>query len=57
MGVNNFHNYSADNDVCHSYKALIELFEILDTPIEERNPYLAPALEAFLYVDGRTVCE
>lgn len=48
MGVNNFHNYSADNDVCHSHKALIELFEVLDTPIEERIRILFRPWQRFL---------
>lgn len=32
--------------------ALIELFEVLHTPIDQRDPYLAPALVAFPYVNG-----
>ena len=32
--------------------ALIELFEVLHTPIDQRDPYLAPALAAFPYVNG-----
>lgn len=33
-------------------KALIELFEILNTKIEDRDPYLEPELAAFPYVNG-----
>ena len=33
-------------------KALIELFEVLNTKIEERDPYLEPELAAFPYVNG-----
>lgn len=32
--------------------ALIELFEVLNTPVDQRDPYLAPALAAFPYVNG-----
>ncbi|MCD7873114.1 MAG: N-6 DNA methylase [Clostridiales bacterium] len=33
-------------------EAIIELFEILDTPIENRNEYAKPELLAFPYVNG-----
>ena len=33
-------------------RALIDLFEILNTPIEERDPYLDESLLAFPYVSG-----
>lgn len=32
--------------------ALIHLFKVLDTPVEKRDPYLAPDLAAFPYVNG-----
>ncbi|MCD7708329.1 MAG: methylase, partial [Clostridiales bacterium] len=50
-----FHDYLAEFDTKKMRKALIELFEILDTPAEERDPYLSddnPLLAAFPYVNG-----
>ncbi len=52
---NKFHNYLrkvADNDIDDVRKALIDLFRILDTRIEERDPYLKADLAAFPYVNG-----
>ncbi len=50
-----FHDYLAESDTRHMRKAMMELFQILDTPVEERDPYLAednPELAAFPYVNG-----
>ena len=47
-----FHDYLAGFDTRHSRKALIELFQVLDTRPEERDPYLEPELAAFPYVNG-----
>ncbi|MCD8341890.1 MAG: N-6 DNA methylase [Clostridiales bacterium] len=50
-----FHDYLAQSDTRHMRKAMMELFQILDTPVEERDPYLAednPELAAFPYVNG-----
>ena len=47
-----FLDYMSQFDTVHSRKALIELFAVLDTPPEERDPYLEPALKAFPYVNG-----
>ncbi len=33
-------------------RALLDLFEVLDTPINERDPYLEEELKAFPYVNG-----
>ena len=33
-------------------RALLNLFEVLDTPLNERDPYLEPELAAFPYVNG-----
>ena len=33
-------------------RALLNLFEVLDTPIDKRDPYLEPELAAFDYVNG-----
>ena len=49
---NKFHNYInsfAPKDV---RKALIELFKVLDTKYEERDPYLDESLASFPYVNG-----
>ena len=50
-----FHDYLKDVPVNGFRKALIELFRILDTKIENRDKYLAeenPRLAAFPYVNG-----
>ncbi|MCD8299147.1 MAG: hypothetical protein LUD39_05260 [Opitutae bacterium] len=50
-----FRDYMAATETRHMRKALIELFKILDTKPEERDPYLAqddPQLAAFPYVNG-----
>jgi len=49
---NMFHDYMKQFDVKHWRKALIELFEILDTPEEERDKYIEDDLGAFPYVNG-----
>ncbi len=47
-----FHDYLAGYDTRHIRKALIELFQVLDTVPDERDPYLEPELAAFPYVNG-----
>lgn len=50
-----FHDYLAEYDTRHMRKALIELFQVLDTAPENRDPYLKddnPNLAAFPYVNG-----
>lgn len=50
-----FHDYLKDVPVSGFRKALVELFKILDTKIEDRDKYLAednPKLAAFPYVNG-----
>ncbi len=50
-----FHDYLAEFDSRGTRKALVELFRILDTKVEERDPYLKddnPTLAAFPYVNG-----
>ncbi|MCD8015254.1 MAG: methylase [Lachnospiraceae bacterium] len=50
-----FHDYLAETDTRHMRRAMIDLFKILDTPIEDRDPYLKddnPKLAAFPYVNG-----
>ncbi|MCD8288824.1 MAG: methylase [Prevotella sp.] len=50
-----FHDYLRNCETRHIRRALIELFRILDTTPDRRDPYLAqesPALAAFPYVNG-----
>lgn len=50
-----FHNYIkkvAENDIDDVREALIKLFRVLDTPIEERSHYLKAELASFPYVNG-----
>lgn len=47
-----FHDYLEEFDTRHIRKALIELFQVLDTKPEKRDPYLEPKLAAFPYVNG-----
>jgi len=47
-----FHDYLQKYDVPEIRKALIELFKILDTKPEERDPYDTGELSKFPYVNG-----
>ena len=48
-----FHDYLAKYEDLNSMrKALIELFKILDTPLDKRDPYLEDDLNQFPYVNG-----
>ena len=47
-----FHDYLAQFQPKHIRKALIDLFEVLDTPLDRRDPYLDEDLAAFPYVNG-----
>lgn len=48
-----FHDYLAKyEDLNLMRKALIELFKILDTPLDKRDPYLEDDLNQFPYVNG-----
>ncbi len=50
-----FHDYLEDFETRQMRRALEDLFRILDTPTNERNPYLAddnPKLAEFPYVNG-----
>ena len=52
---NMFHDYLEDFDAHHFRSALINLFKVLDTKVEDRDPYLAddePKLAEFPYVNG-----
>ena len=52
-----FHDYLARFGSRDFRRALIDLFSILDTPIDERNPYLDEELLAFPYVNGGMFAE
>ena len=47
-----FHDYISGFDVRNMRKAIIELFQVLDTEVENRDPYLDTELAAFPYVNG-----
>ena len=49
---NMFHDYIEKFSGDDLREALIELFKILDTPTEERDPYLKEELAEFPYVNG-----
>jgi hypothetical protein len=54
-GHNMFHNYLkaiADKDVNDVRRGLIDLFKVLDTKPEDRDPYMDEKLSAFPYVNG-----
>ena len=47
-----FHDYLAQYPAKDMRRALIDLFEVLDTDIPDRDPYMDDALKAFPYVNG-----
>lgn len=47
-----FHDYLEEFDAKHMRKAIIELFQVLDTKPEDRDPYLEESLSAFPYING-----
>ena len=47
-----FHDYIKQFDAKSARKALIELFQVLDTKTEDRDPYMEEDLAAFPYVNG-----
>ncbi|MCR4665483.1 MAG: hypothetical protein K5660_08975, partial [Paludibacteraceae bacterium] len=47
-----FHDYLAQFPAKHIRLALIRLFEVLDTPLNERDPYIEDDLASFPYVNG-----
>ncbi|HEM3651319.1 DNA methyltransferase [Streptococcus parasuis] len=52
-----FHDYLAQFPAPHFRRGLMELFQVLDTPINERDPYLEDSLAAFPYVNGGMFAE
>lgn len=47
-----FHDYLVRYDTMDMRNALIRLFQILNTPLDERDPYLQDDLAAFPYASG-----
>ena len=47
-----FHDYLARYDTMDMRHALVRLFQTLDTPLAERDPYLQDDLAAFPYANG-----
>ena len=47
-----FHDYLRRKGLSNARQALIELFRVLDTPVENRDPYMDDELAAFPYVNG-----
>ena len=47
-----FHDYLAQYSAKDFRRALIDLFQVLDTPLDRRDPYLDDTLKAFPYVNG-----
>lgn len=47
-----FHDYLTDFDTRFLRNAVIDLFQVLDTPIGKRDPYLDEKLAEFPYVNG-----
>ncbi len=52
-----FHDYLAEYDIKNMRKALIELFKILDTPEDQRDPYDESILSQFPYANGGLFAE
>ena len=47
-----FHDYLARYDTMDMRNALVRLFQVLNTPLDERDPYLQDDLAAFPYASG-----
>lgn len=54
---NAFSEYLASYDTDHMRYALIRLFQVLDTPKDQRDPYLEDELARFAYVNGGLFAE
>lgn len=49
---NMFHDYLQNVEVRNLRRALIDLFRVLDTKVEDRDPYMTEDLAQFPYVNG-----
>lgn len=52
-----FHDYLAQYSTKHFRRALLDLFDVLNTPIDKRGPYLDDDLAQFPYVNGGMFAE
>lgn len=52
-----FGNLVRANDTRHLRRAVMDLFDVLDTPIPDRDPYLEDELKRFDYVNGGLFAE
>ncbi|MBQ3378694.1 MAG: class I SAM-dependent DNA methyltransferase [Clostridia bacterium] len=52
-----FHDYLVKYDPEDMREHVKQLFYVLDTPVEKRDPYLKPSLAAFPYVNGGLFAE
>ena len=52
-----FHDYLAQFDTAFMRMALVQLFEVLNTPADKRSKYLTPSLAAFPYTNGGLFAE
>lgn len=52
-----FHDYLAQYPTKHFRRALLDLFDVLNTPIDKRDPYLDDDLAQFPYVNGGMFAE
>lgn len=55
--TNAFSDYIKGNDTGHLRRAIIDLFQVLNTPKTERDKYLEDDLAAFDYVNGGLLAE
>ena len=54
---NAFSDLVQANDTRHLRRAIMDLFDVLDTPVPERDPYLEDELKRFPYVNGGLFAE
>nr|WP_310886097.1 DNA methyltransferase [Streptococcus iniae] len=52
-----FHDYLSQYSAKHFRRALLDLFDVLNTPIDKRDPYLDDDLAKFPYVNGGMFAE
>ena len=55
--MNAFSDYVKDNDANHLRRAVIDLFQVLNTPKDKRDKYLEDELARFDYVNGGLFAE
>lgn len=55
--ANAFSDLVQANDTKHLRRAIMDLFDVLDTPVPERDPYLEDELKRFPYVNGGLFAE